>query len=386
MACSSGAVLSVDDVEQQVLSLRTSRGAVRQVVPLSGDRLLVVSEREGPEVLASTGAHVASLPRWASGHARRDGALVELAGHQHSRWSLEALTPPRTEWPVGLASVSVASDGREVAVGGADGVVGRWVLASGAQRTVDVGLQQVAKAVALGPRGLVAGGVGMNGLYVERAGVGHHVPTPAAVQRLGWLADGTGWALAYEVGPVFVDGERLDESVAQRRHWIDASTTADGAAIVLLDARGEMVTASRRGVEAKGTAPGATLIVAPTATGPFITARGAEVATPAGPRRLPTVVTALALSPDARWLAVGDMAGALSVYAAPDWRLVARASRHLQRVSAIAFSRGDVFVSVGWDRRALRWSLAPLMRSSSVTEVEAAWGMTLDDVLQGERE
>ncbi len=128
--------------------------------------------------------------------------------------------------------------------------------------------------------------------------------------------------------------------------------------------------------------PTAALVVAPTPTGPFITAHGAEVRTGGTTLRVPSgFVTALALSPDARWLAVGDSAGALSLYEAPGWTLRARAARHQHRVSALAFSDEGTLVSASWDHRALRWSLAPLSQPLDVRETEAAWGMTLEDVL-----
>ena len=369
------------------LAARAGIGPVRQVLPLAEGRLLVVGERGAPQVLdASSGALVTALPHWAWGRGRAQGAELVLTGRQRSTWRLDRLAPSQLEWPVGLASVSIDRAGRTAVVSGAEGLVSRWSLLDGRVTPMPLGLRQVVKSVALSPSGdaLSLGAVELLGIHVERGGQVQRLPTDGAIQRVGWLAGGQGWALGYSGGLHFFEGETV-RALAADHHWIDASGVADGSGVVLLDAQGSVVMATPQGVTEVASRPFAQLVVASGLAGPFITARGATLSSGAASWSLTEgVVTALALSPEGRWLAVGDSTGALSIYEGPAWQLRARASRHEDRVSALAFSAEGTLVSAGWDRRTALWNLAALADPPDPVLVERGWGVTLDALLREE--
>lgn len=383
----SGAVsrLALPSGDVSAVATRDSIGPVRQVLPLAEGRLLVVGERGAPELLdATSGALITALPRWAWGRGRAVGEALVLTGTQRSVWKLDGLAPASLGWPVGLASVSLSRDGHRAVVSGADGLISRWSVRDGHVTPMPLGLRQVVKSVALSPAddALALGAVELMGIHVERAGTVRRLPTDGAIQRVGWLADGQGWALGYSSGVHFFEGGG-ERAFGRERHWIDASGTADGLGVVLLDAQGGLAVATPSGLTPVEERPYAQLVVAPHVAGPFITARGATLSTGATSWSLPTgVVTALALSPEGRWLAVGDSTGALSIYEGPRWELRARASRHQDRVSALSFSAAGTLASAGWDRRTVLWNLEALAGPPDPAQVERAWGVTLDALLK----
>lgn len=374
-----GAVLRVhlDTGVVSHLSMRSHLGAVRQLLR-SPDGVLVVGERGGPELLsASDGSLQASLPDWARGTAWEEAGALWLHGRRLSQWRLRDVGPGRWSAPVGLSTVSVSDDGRAVAVGGADGFIANWSPQNGATAVRSIGVTQAVKGVSLSGDGaeMLVGAVGMPGvaLLVDEATT--RVPALPAMRRVGRLADGTPWALGYELGPYFLVGGQLDEQRVEARPWIDGSTTASGDGVVLLDADGHAFVATRAELRPLGDRPGASSVVGSSTAGPFFFAKDSTVETSGGARlEVEGFVTALALSPDASWLAVGTSQGALLIYDAASLRPIARASLHRDRVSGIAFSRAGTLVTVGWDRQVRNWSLAPLDRLPAPEEVAARWG------------
>ncbi len=366
--------------EVQLVASRAQLGPLRQVLPLR-EGLLVVGERGGPELLdARDGLPKASLPEWARGAAWRENEDVVLHGQRRARWTFAGAAAGRWSAPVGLAGASFSGDGASALLAGADGFVARWHATESHVDVRPLGLSQVVKSVALSDdeRGLV-GAVGLPGVLVLEGERASRVGAVPAMRRVGWLAPGVGWAVGYELGPYFLDGARMDDSVALARPWIDANATTSGDGLVLLDADGEVFVATRGGATARPPQPGASLVVASSITGPFYFARGAEVHSTSGARLslAEGFVTALSLSPDARWLAVGSSQGSLLIADAATLQLRARAPLHRDRVSGIAFSKRGTLVTVGWDRQARLWSLAPLLEVPTPAEVAAKWGFPL---------
>jgi len=98
----------------------------------------------------------------------------------------------------------------------------------------------------------------------------------------------------------------------------------------------------------------------------------------------PGNVIDLAASPDGRWLAVGTLDGAVSVWAVGESEPRARTSGHRARVSALAFSADSQWLASGsWDGEVRTWAVGALSVEAGplVAEAEAAWGVNLDAVL-----
>lgn len=69
-------------------------------------------------------------------------------------------------------------------------------------------------------------------------------------------------------------------------------------------------------------------------------------------------ITALALSPDNRYLAIGDDRGLIRIMNWPDLQPVATLLVHQARISDLAFSpKGTYLASASWDRTALLWQV-----------------------------
>lgn len=366
--------------EVRTVAARAHLGPLRQVLPLR-EGLLVVGERGGPELLdARDGLPKVSLPEWTRGAAWAEHDDVVLHGQRRSRWAFSGAAAGRWTAPVGLAAVALSDDGTSALLSGADGFVARWRPQEGHVDVRQLGLSQVVKSVALSHdgRGLV-GAVGLPGVLLLEGDRSSQVSAVPAMRRVGWLAPGVGWAVGYELGPYFLEGARLNDGSALSRPWIDASGTTSGDGLVLLDADGAVFVATRDGVTAHAPWPGASLVAASSVSGPLYFARGAEVHATSGPRLSLTegFVTALSLSPDARWLAVGSSQGTLLIYDAATLELRARAPLHRDRISGIAFSKRGTLATVGWDRQARVWSLAPLLDAPTPADVAARWGFPL---------
>lgn len=385
-----GTVVRVDVTtgETRVVSARPHLGPLRQVLALEAG-LLLIGERGGPELVERhDGGLRGALPAWSRGPARANpasGSSVVVAGtadghRRFAQWDLSDVSPGRQTFPVGLSSVTVDPSGEQAVVAGAEGFVARWALSAPAVTTLALGLTQVVKSVALSPGAtrLVVGAVGLPGIALVEGERVERLSALPAMRRVGWLADGTGWALGYELGPLLHDTTRwLDAPPPSARQWVDGSTTSDGAGVVMLDASGDVSVATRASLAHVFSAPGASAVVARSVAGPFFTAHDGVVRASTGERvRLDEgFVTALALSADGRWLAIGSSTGALLVASAADLRVVARAPLHRDRIAGIAFSREDLLVTVGWDRVARAWSLAPLRAPPQPNAVAARWGL-----------
>jgi WD40 repeat protein len=99
------------------------------------------------------------------------------------------------------------------------------------------------------------------------------------------------------------------------------------------------------------------------------------------------LVTEVAISPDGRYLALGRFDGAIELRSFATLDLLALLQGHTSRVAALAFDGGGTWlISGGWDGELRQWSMHALERSPAQVrrEAEAAWGLTLEQLLADE--
>jgi hypothetical protein len=96
------------------------------------------------------------------------------------------------------------------------------------------------------------------------------------------------------------------------------------------------------------------------------------------------LVTEAAISHDGRLLALGRFDGAIELRSFTTFELLALLQGHTSRVAALAFDAGgEWLISGGWDGELRQWSMHALERPPAQLrrEAEAAWGLTLEQLL-----
>jgi hypothetical protein len=213
------------------------------------------------------------------------------------------------------------------------------------------------------------------------------VPAPTVLRRLGVLSSGWLWGGSYFGGVALWRPDRAAwTAVAGMEDCVVGEGWTRGPAAALLDQRGALwwlsdgdPPAARRLFER----PAAVAVAL--ADEVVYTGEGSTVAAWSldGAGRwevdLGSRVLDLAASPGGELLAAGLLDGSVGLLRAADGDVVGRLRWHEERVAAVAFADGAAeLATAGWDGQVRRWSLA---EPPSAAAVEAAWGLTLSQVM-----
>ena len=342
----------------------------------------------------------------AAGHARvafTDAAELILAGRTIERWALpERSAPNLLAAEGGVSSARFDPAGEALAAVGSYGRVQVWSVADGQRRfRRDLAPQSVIKDVAFtdGGRAVYVPSVvgGQPTLLDARSGeVRPAQPPPADLQRrvapFGQGLVGYGWG----TGPTFFDPIRglLDD----RRRVVqslplDLGAAPEGDVAALLLRNGDLMMLSAEPPNASPTLR----LNDPSALAVDVGLHGdvlvvgspsaLRIFTPAGERRLALPAGAtlvdLALDPAGRRLAVGLRGGDALVYTVEDGALYAILDAHTERVASLDWSPDGRLLATGsWDDDVRLWGMGEVGEAAAVvTEVEAAWGLSLESAL-----
>ncbi len=370
----------------------TGARAIRSIHCLGNAAIALADSGDAIYVQRGVSAPVMALPIIDAGVAELGEAELRVGGAQLRRWSLPHDLPPRRLVGFsGLTRAAVSPDGAWIAVA-AEGTVRLWSLETGQQHTVfslggTIGnLEFDPDSRYLAVSNTVPGGPGVHvyKMYpwteVEIEG------GPTGATYAGFSPDGSLLALDERTLVVWtgVAAPRVIESPRATavavgdpatRWLVDSSLNVwrvhGGQLALAYVGVGAVAIAASRDGRRVATAGPSRAEVRDLATG---TVRTVEVRD--------AEILALALSPDARWLAAATTTGRIEVWDATSGALVAHLRGHRQRATWVAFRGGSLW-SVGWDGAALGWDLTALDRDPHELAVtgQAAWGLTLDDVL-----
>ncbi len=98
---------------------------------------------------------------------------------------------------------------------------------------------------------------------------------------------------------------------------------------------------------------------------------------------VPSAVSDVAISPDARWVVAGSSSGGLWVWDLDGAVLVAQIDAHRERISTLRFSRdGQYLASGAWDGRVRFYDMNVLSSEPEeiLREVEGVWGLNLAEI------
>ena len=374
------------------------RGPIADVALDAGDRLAVLPSRGDVGIVhLAAGWRTNSVPRRDAAVAVRwdaDGALAVLDPQIEERWSI-----PRSRLPhvVPLDGGASGADlqGGTLAVATGAGTVATVDLAAGTVRRFRW-QEGVIKAIALDPTGsrLVAEDLGLPGLKVIDARTGEIEATlpRSPCRRLWWTADGIdaigfdGARATWTWPPASPDlaADRIDD----RSSWMAGNPDGRAAGsppsiragdLYRLAASGPQLLAADTNAHYVA-AVGADLVLASRRRLVRIAPDGHTVAT----QPIPDGATALAGSPDGRWIAVGAKSGEVSVYDARLSSLVASLPGHDQPVVGIVFDEaGARLATASWDRTVRLWRTRAfgLDPAAAAAEIAAGWGRTIGDAI-----
>lgn len=396
-----GSVAVIDLDEGRIVRTFTSEGGTPFDLALTGSRLAVSDGRGSVHVWeVRSGALLVRL--WAPNARVRwlgDDQHLRVIGRTLEDWSLPPL-PARPHVRVlgsGVSALSLAPDGRAVITAHGDGRV-RWSRLDRDDAPLELPLHwSVVKDVELSPDGrhAVAACAQDERLHVldldepsrsrsHPARTGLRVAWLAGDQRL--LAPYRGGLLAWRGGAASespwpgIDGPATDlESDADRR---GATLLGRDGAIVRISA------APGGAARVLATRPGAAMVAGHEARVVVAAASTLEVIEADGRTREAALdgapATELALSPDARLVAVGHLDGRVWVWSADALAPLAVLQGHTSRVSALAFdATGQWLVTGSWDGDVRQWSMHALEQPADTLlgQAESAWGTTLDELL-----
>jgi WD40 repeat protein len=96
-------------------------------------------------------------------------------------------------------------------------------------------------------------------------------------------------------------------------------------------------------------------------------------------------ITDIAISPDDRLIAAGDLGGRVVVFDLPTGRRLGTLRGHSERIAALEFASPNLLVSGSWDDSVRLWDLDVLSaeRSALVAELRETWGVPISEVLGG---
>lgn len=385
------------------------RGRVELLAPMGSEGRVAV-QRTGSGIELWDLASGVELGRLPSGERRglaADSPSSLVTGGAHwSRWRYPpTLAPVVIEAPAGLSHVAISPDGALLAAGRGDGWVSVWRADTGA----------LVAERKLSPRGVKWGAFTDDGRYlaalvVERGvallGAGALEPIESrshghSLRRVGVLANGMAFGLTYQGG---LDWWRPGEGEVARlgEAELRASDVDPGRRrAVLLAVSGEVWELREGGelillgevVEARCVAadPGVVGAAGVRTSGGAVVATGGELVTlgPGGATRrvpLPGPMSAvdLAVSPDGRWVAIGNLDGSVEVLDREGARR-ALLLGHRDRVADVVFADATTLLSASWDRTVRRWQLSVLDADAGTlaSELQRSWGLAPGSAVGG---
>jgi hypothetical protein len=332
---------------------------------------------------------------------------VLAASDRLREWSVPTeLSPVRFMHAHGVGAVSVAGDGERLAVAGGDGLGVVWSLRDGRalwRLPLEEAGQVTVKAVVVtsdGDHAVVANTEGAGPLVVRLAdGAALRGPIPTNLYRRVVTGEGRALFAGYSRvdHPVLFEVPSLTPVPGTEMAFDpgDMAVSADGRWALVVDPRAGLMRAPMRGVfrfELLHAEPdlghidiaedGHTVVV----SGPA--GRVRLIDTAAG-RTLWSVdagdiVLDVALSPGAERVAVARRDGRAEVRDAHTGALLLLLAGHEERVASVDWSPDGAWLATGsWDHAARRWDMRGIGADPAAleAEVEAAWGLTAEDLL-----
>lgn len=357
----------------------TDLGAIVDIAVSPDGRLVALDGAEGGVGLWSlqAGALLAELPAArprsvafaADGLTIFDGSLWV--------WRSPSGAPSVLRADVGLADVTVSSDGERVITAGGEGWVGRADLRTGVVERLSLGDRVVKAGVERGA-GLLATGLAPPMLAIlGEDGAWRALPRARPLRRLAALSDGSIVGIDMDSG-VFIWRGPQAEPVQRFAASLFIDMERDGEALILLDKGGEVARLDGERLTPLLRRPGAR---AAAARGPWLAVAEREAVWlrgPSGERLLSAPGASLldvAISPDRRRVAAPAVDGLIRVWDVESGSLVGVLPGHRERVVSIDFAPNGDLLSASWDHSARVWDLSRLDQPlpALIAEVEAAW-------------
>ena len=427
-----GEVALIDLEADAVVRTGTADTGYLHDLHLSPDNriLAIAGERGGVRLWhLPTGAWLGRLPAGLTHQVRfTDARTLVALGQTLQRWQLpEGLRPLRFSSTGGFNAVEFSPDGSLLVGAAATGVIRMWSMEPdpvvGFGELPPLNWQDrpaVAKDLAFSPDGTYLVGAAMHGpgLRVFRAedqtDLGalllKRQESFPYLRRVGVLQGGLMFGLSYiasgpEVWRVPVDGQGWSEEpktldhlrVPGRMFW-EGETNHSGSAAVLADDEDRVYRLT------PGDPPKMTVVTVSDGLDAVdissdgeriaLARRGhVEIISVATGERLLDIVSAqrrvidVAFSADDRYIAAGQLGGTARIWSAQTGVLLAVLRGHSERVASVEFSPDGRWLATGsWDSSMRIWGLGVLEKPAEalVAEVEAAWGITLEQALAAE--
>ncbi|MGE0758912.1 MAG: WD40 repeat domain-containing serine/threonine protein kinase [Pirellulaceae bacterium] len=209
-----------------------------------------------------------------------------------------------------------------------------------------------------------SGAVWQEGAARGLHGVSVSIQADAATTREIWLdqlamlpcsphADGAAMQFTPLAAPCFSPDSQRIYAVVDSSHVVSWNG-ATGEQVAHFDNQSMSVLAGQNTI--KGLTAGRKSVVAGTETGHVVLLDPATLQIQRGWSGPSAEVTALALSADESWLAVGNAAGELHVLRTADAALVAKLPSHAARVTSVQFEASGALWTSSWDGSIRRWT------------------------------
>lgn len=390
---------------------RLNNGILRSLVYSPDGRVVLLLGDRGGATLwqPDPGSVLRRLPALGDHSAvwSADGTELITLGTERRRWSVPASLPPlhpiEQRLP-GLAGAALSPAGDRLAVARGDGSLEVIDPVTGRLLFRDRFQDGVLKGVSFSPDGksMLAWAAGRPSLRsYDAAGrvlatYDYYPVRRAALLPSGWLLTlvYTSGARLYDLRTPDAPPQKLGEN-----EFFDAAQSQDGRSIGMLDQQGEVwlvrdgeaAPTGRRILRQHGatalalSADGSLLALADqhgaTIWNTADLEKGIDVATARPRARVQSDgrhILDLALSPDGRWLAAGDLDQSARIWSAQDGRLVAVLRGHSGRIAGIGFSQDSrTLYTASWDGSARLWGMDVLTRPADaiLSDAQAAWGL-----------
>lgn len=387
--CMSEACKGLPDHE--IIATASGR-AIRSIHSLGGAAIALADSGDAIYVQRGVNAPVMRFPIIDAGVAELGEGELRVGGAQLRRWRLPHELPPRRLTGLaGLTHAAVSADGTTIAVE-ADSTVVLWSIRTGQQLALfslggTIGnLEFDADSAHLAVSVTVPTGPGVHVYTLKPWGEVELEDPPTNATYAGFSPDGS--VIAVD------DGKLIRWTGIAAPRAVDAPHTTGVAAgdpttrwlvessLDVWRLRGDELVRTHTGVGAQAIAASRDGRYVATAAPHRAEIRELATGTVRAVDVRDAEILALALSDDARWLAAATTTGRIELWDVATGALVAHLRGHRQRATWVGF-HGATLWSVGWDGAVLRWNLNAVEAPAAAlaAAAEAAWGLTLDDVL-----